>query len=85
MTVKKTASKDKAAGSGEQPGNLPKIGQPALRALSGVGVHRLEQLTGFPEHEIRQLHGMGPKALGILRQALADKGLSFADEKGKSK
>lgn len=65
-----------------QASDLPKISQPAVRALAGVGVHRLEQLTGFSEEEIRELHGMGPKALGILRQALADKGLAFADEKG---
>jgi hypothetical protein len=29
------------------------------------------------------LHGMGPNALGKLRQALAEKGLSFANEKAK--
>jgi len=54
-----------------------------VRALAGVGVHRLAQLTRFSEAEISQLHGMGPKALGSLRQALADRGLAFADEKGK--
>lgn len=79
--MKTTASKNKTAGSGQQESDFPKIAQPALRALAGAGIRRLEQLTSFSEEEIRQLHGMGPKALGQLRQALADKGLSFAAEK----
>jgi hypothetical protein len=78
--VKTTTSKNKAAGSGQPESDLPKIGQPATRALAGVGVQRLEQLTSFSEAELKQLHGMGPKALGILRQALSDRGLSFAEE-----
>jgi hypothetical protein len=31
------------------------------------------------EAEVLKLHGMGPKALGLIRQALAAKGLTFAD------
>lgn len=57
------------------------IAQPALRALSGAGYTRLEQLTKVSEAELKKLHGMGPKALEQLRQALAAKGLSFADGK----
>ncbi|WP_202916199.1 DNA-binding protein [Paenibacillus mesophilus] len=56
------------------------ISKPAQRALSGAGYSRLEQFTTISEAEILKLHGMGPKALGIIRQALADKGLSFADK-----
>jgi hypothetical protein len=70
--------------SNSQESDLPKISQPARRALAGVGIERLEQLTEFSEAEIKHLHGMGPKAVGILRQALADRDLSFAAEKGKS-
>lgn len=69
--------------SNQQESDLPKLAQPALRALNGAGIQRLEQLTNFSEEEIKRLHGMGPKALGQLRQALADRGLSFAEEKGK--
>ena len=79
--MKTTTSNKKAAGSGQPESDFPKIGQPALRALTGAGIQRLEQLTSFTEAEIKQLHGMGPKALGILRQALADRSLSFANEK----
>jgi uncharacterized protein YdhG (YjbR/CyaY superfamily) len=57
--------------------DLPKIGAPATRALKAAGYFRLEQLTKITEAEMGQLHGMGPKALGILRESLKEKGLSF--------
>ena len=53
--------------------NFPKIGAPALRALYGAGYTRLEQLTQVSEAELGKLHGMGPKALSILKEALAFK------------
>ena len=66
----------------KQESELPaKLGAPAERALAGAGIKTLKQLTKFSETEIKQLHGVGPNALGKLRQALAAKGLSFA--KGK--
>jgi len=55
------------------------IGKPARRALLGAGYSSLEQLTGVSEGELKKLHGMGPKALGVLREALRARGLSFAD------
>jgi hypothetical protein len=68
-----------------QKSDLPaKLGAPAERALAGAGIKKLKQLTKFTEAEIKQLHGVGPNAVGKLRQALAEKGLSFA-EKEKSK
>ena len=57
--------------------DFPKIGAPATRALEAAGYTRLEQLTKISEAELGQLHGMGPKALGILRETLKQKGLSF--------
>lgn len=53
------------------------IGKPAQRALAAAGYTRLEQLAKVSEAELSKLHGMGPKALGILRQALEAEGLSF--------
>ncbi|MBZ0307602.1 MAG: DNA-binding protein [Anaerolineae bacterium] len=55
-----------------------KLGQPALRALSGAGYTHLHQLTEVTEAEIKKLHGIGPKALRLLREALEAKGMSFA-------
>ena len=60
--------------------DLPKIGAPAQRALAGAGIATLAQLSNFSLAQIQQLHGMGPKAIGILRQALAANGLTFAGE-----
>ena len=54
------------------------IGNPARQALEVAGYSRLKQLTKVSEAELGRLHGMGPKALGILREALHAKGLSFA-------
>ncbi len=62
--------------------DFPKISRPARRALYGVGYFRLGQLTYVSKTELGKLHGMGPKALGTLEQALAEKGLAF---KGKPK
>ncbi|MCZ8517028.1 DNA-binding protein [Paenibacillus filicis] len=55
------------------------ISKPVQRALARAGYLRLEQFTMISEAEVLKLHGMGPKALGLIRQALAAKGLSFAD------
>ena len=54
------------------------VAAPAQRALASAGFTSLEQLTDIREADLAKLHGMGPKALGILKEALAAKGLSFA-------
>ena len=58
------------------PGSLP---VPARRALAEAGYSRLEQMTRITEAELGQLHGMGPKALRQLREALAATGRGFAE------
>ena len=57
----------------------PKLSKPAQRALAGAGYVRLAQLTEVRESDLAKLHGMGPKALGQLREALAARGESFAE------
>lgn len=61
----------------------PRMPKPALRALEGAGYTRLDQLTAVTEAELLKLHGMGPKAIGLLREALAARGLSFAEPAGR--
>ena len=56
----------------------PKIGSPAQRALAAAGITHLEQLSQISEPELLNLHGVGPKAVRILGEALAGKGLAFA-------
>lgn len=53
------------------------VAQPAVRALASVGVTRLEDATRFTEAELAALHGMGPKALGIIKDALRAQGKSL--------
>jgi predicted flap endonuclease-1-like 5' DNA nuclease len=59
------------------------IGRPATQALTAAGYWRLDQLAGVSEAKLKKLHGVGPKAIDVLRRALADKGLSFASEKSR--
>ena len=71
----------KLEGKKNTSGDLPaKMGAPAERALANAGIKNLKQLTKFSEAEIRQLHGVGPHAMGKLRQALQEKGFSFKDK-----
>ncbi len=61
--------------------DLPNIGAPATRALTIAGYTNLNQLTKISETELGQLHGVGPKALSLLREALNAQGLSFCESK----
>jgi hypothetical protein len=63
-----------------QVSDLPKTSRPAARALAEAGYWRLEQLTTVSAAELLRLHGVGPKAIRILRAALAERGLAFAGE-----
>ncbi|GAA1960097.1 DNA-binding protein [Amycolatopsis minnesotensis] len=58
--------------------DFPKTSRPAEAALVNAGYTSLEQLTAVTESELAKLHGMGPKALRILREALAERGQGFA-------
>jgi DNA-directed RNA polymerase alpha subunit len=59
---------------------FPYIGAPALSALEHAGYTNLDDLTYLTEAHVANLHGMGPKAMGILRETLAERGQSFAPE-----
>ena len=60
--------------------DLPaELAKPALRALIAAGYTRLDQFTTIKEADLSKLHGMGPKAIGLIRSALKAKGQSFAD------
>ena len=59
---------------------LPRIGAPATRALASIGVTRLSQLIEHRAVDLLKLHGMGPRAITILRQARADQELSLRDD-----
>jgi hypothetical protein len=54
------------------------IGAPATRALTAAGFSHLAQLDGVPADGLAQLHGVGPKALKVLQDALEQHGMSLA-------
>ena len=56
------------------PGN---IGAPATRALTAAGYTELSQLANVPAAELAKLHGVGPKALRLLQEALQAQGNSL--------
>ena len=59
---------------------FPKIGAPAFRALDSVGITSLSDATNYSEKQLLELHGFGPKALRLLREALKEKGMSFSEK-----
>ena len=57
---------------------LPRsIGAPATRALTAAGYTEISQLAGVPAAELAKLHGVGPKALRLLQEALQNRGMSL--------
>ncbi|QDB79869.1 DNA-binding protein [Georgenia wutianyii] len=58
---------------------LPAVGAPAKRALTQAGVRTLEDVAAWSEDNLLALHGVGPRAVRILREALAEHDLSLAD------
>jgi DNA integrity scanning protein DisA with diadenylate cyclase activity len=57
------------------PGN---IGAPATRALIAAGYTELRQLANVPAAELKKLHGVGPKAVRLLQEALEQQGMSLS-------
>ncbi len=56
----------------------PSIGRPALGALRAAGITRLAQVARLGEKQLLALHGVGPKAVRLLRTELAARGLDLA-------
>jgi hypothetical protein len=69
-TIPRMASRDS---------DLPQnIGAPATRALIAAGYTELSQLANVPAAELKKLHGVGPRALRLLQEALEQQGMSLA-------
>ena len=74
--VRKTRGKPPAVLEDDLPQGLS---QPARRALLAAGCTRLEQVAHLSEAEVRRLHGIGPKSIRQLQEALAAIGLAFSN------
>lgn len=66
---RKTAAGDTATAGAV--GDLPKaIGGPATRALASAGITTLAQVGELTRVQLLEMHGVGPKAVRILGEAL---------------
>ena len=68
-----------------ESGFLSKLSNPARRALEAEGITTLTELAKYSEREILKLHGMGPRSMPVLRQALMDAGLSFKETQARKR
>ncbi len=64
----------------EQIGDLPRIGRPANSALLEAGITTLDEVARVGRRRLLSMHGVGPKAVRILDEALKERGVEFADE-----
>ena len=61
-------------------GDLPRsIGRPATQALVQAGFGTLARVAELTREELAAMHGVGPKAVRLLDEALADAGLGFSE------
>ncbi|EID77685.1 MULTISPECIES: hypothetical protein [Rhodococcus] len=64
------------AGHTEFPASMGKVSR---RELASHGYTRFDQLTTVTANELSKIHGVGPKAIRILEEELAERGLGFAN------
>jgi hypothetical protein len=50
-----------------------------MRALNSAGYRDLSDPADVPIADLKNLHGMGPKALRLIQEALAERGLSLRE------
>lgn len=55
--------------------DVPNISRPANDALNVAGLTTLEKIARTPRGEVASLHGMGPKGIRILSEAIEAAGL----------
>ncbi len=59
-------------------GDLPDaIGKTAARALSNNGIDSLKKVASRSKEELLAIHGVGAKAIRVLGEALAARGLEY--------
>jgi hypothetical protein len=56
-----------------------RIGRVAARELAANGFTQYEHLVSTTSRDLLAIHGIGPKAVRILGEELAERGLAFRD------
>jgi len=54
-----------------------KIGEPARSAFALIGITSLEDCTKYTKSELLSLHGVGPKAIRIIEEALNELNMTY--------
>lgn len=75
-----SAARDDLPAGDLQTELTPRIGQTACRVLALAGYTRYDDLTRASAAELMRIHGVGPKAIRILHEELALRGLAFATD-----
>lgn len=57
---------------------IPNIGKVALSALNHINIYSLEDLAQLDKQSLSKLHGVGPKAIGIIEKAFNEEKMNFA-------
>lgn len=70
------------AAAGEEHGLPRSIGRPATSALLLAGIKTLTDTSKFTREELLALHGVGPRAIRLLGDALAGQDLEFREPAG---
>ncbi len=61
-------------------GDLPhSMGKTATRELQRAGIDSLQKASAYTEGELLAIHGVGPKAIRIMKETMEEKGLTFRD------
>jgi predicted flap endonuclease-1-like 5' DNA nuclease len=61
-------------------GDVPdEVGKTAARALSARGIKSLKAAARWTGKDLLAIHGVGPKAIRILADALSGQGLAFKE------
>ena len=53
------------------------VGRVAPRSLAAAGITTYAQLAEHTEGELLAIHGVGPKAMRLLREELAARGMGY--------
>jgi dihydrofolate reductase len=76
LTYRVVGATRAAASPAERPDLPAGIGRPARSALAAAGYTHLDQLADVDPTTLARLHGVGPKALRLIRDALAGRSAS---------
>ena len=69
-----------AKGPREQHAASNRASRACTTGLEGAGYTSVEQLSDLSLDELKKLHGVGPKAIHIIRDALEAVGMSLAEK-----